>query len=145
MQDKNEQMLYSRLTENILKCSFEVMNILGSGFLESVYKNALIIAIVEHGLEVSTNKGFEIIFKNRKIGLFIPDIIVDNKVIVELKCCEFLIPEHQAQLINYLKATGVHVGLLINFGKRRLEYKRVYHPAYPVASDPSYPVVSITD
>ncbi|HSX12659.1 MAG TPA: GxxExxY protein [Rhabdochlamydiaceae bacterium] len=128
------------LTRNILKCCFDVMNTLGSGFLESVYKNALIISMAEQGLKVDTEKRFEVVFRNRKVGMFIPDLIVEDDVIVELKCCQYLLPEHQAQLINYLKVSDIEIGLLINFGRRRLEYKRVYHPAYPAARDPAYPV-----
>ena len=105
------------------------MNTLGSGFLESVYKNALIISFCERDLKILTDKAYEVIFRNRKIGLFVPDIIVEESVIVELKCCDYLIPEHQAQLINYLKVTDIKTGLLVNFGKRKLEYKRLFHPA----------------
>ena len=118
------------------------MNSLGCGFLESVYKNALIISMTDMGLNVLTDKGFEVMFKNRKIGLFIPDLIVGASVIVELKCCEHLLPEHQAQLINYLKVADIRVGLLMNFGRRKLQYKRSHHPAYPAACDPAYPVLS---
>jgi GxxExxY protein len=87
---------HSNLTKNILKCCFEVMNTLGSGFLESVYKNALVISITEDGLDVRTDQTVEVIFRNRKIGLFIPDLIVEQLVIVELKCCEHLMSAHQA-------------------------------------------------
>ncbi|MBF8262691.1 MAG: hypothetical protein HW387_356 [Parachlamydiales bacterium] len=142
MQDDISDLPHSALTKKILQSCFEVMNTLGCGFLESVYKNALIIALVDKGLSVHTDKGFEVIFKHRKIGLFVPDVIVENSVIVELKCCEHLLAEHQAQLINYLAVTNVHVGLLVNFGKRRLEYKRTHrHPAHPAACDPAYPVL----
>jgi GxxExxY protein len=110
--------------------------------LESVYKNALIISLTDMGLNLRTNKGFEVIFKKQKIGLFIPDLLVEDSVIVELKCCENLLPEHQAQLINYLAVTNVHVGLLVNFGRRRLQYKRSHHPAHPAACDHAYPVFS---
>lgn len=129
-QDKQENPLYFELTKTILQCCFEVMNTLGTGFLESIYKNALIIAMVEHGLKVTADRGFEVIFHGRKVGLFIPDLIIENTVIVELKSCEHLLAEHQAQLINYLTVTDVQVGLLVNFGKRRLEYKRLHHPVY---------------
>ena len=140
-QDENH-LPYSGLTGNILQCCFEVINSLGCGFLESVYKNALIISIIDIGFDVRTDKGFEVIFKNRKIGLFIPDLIVEDSVIVELKYCENLLPEHQTQLINYLKVTDIRVGLLVNFGRRRLQYKRVHHPAHPAACDLAHPVFS---
>ena len=72
---------------------------------------------------------FEVICRERKIGLFVPDLIVEKQVIVELKSCEHLTGEHQAQLINYLAVTNLAVGLLANFGKRKLEYRRVHHAA----------------
>ena len=113
---------YSEITKAILGCCFDVINTLGSGFIESVYRNALVIALNENGVEVSAERGFEVIFRGRKIGIFVPDLIVEKQVIVELKSCEHLTEEHQAQLINYLAVTNLSVGLLANFGKRKLEY-----------------------
>src|SRR5215472_675837 len=95
MQDKN-QPPNSELTETILGICFDVMNELGSGFLETVYKNALFIAIKEKGLSAEREKRFEIKFRGRKIGLYVADLIVEGVVIVELKCCESLLGEHQA-------------------------------------------------
>ncbi len=83
MQDDISDLHHSALTKKILQCCFEVMNTLGCGFLESVYKNALIIALVDMGRSVYSDKGFEVMFKHRKIGLFVPDIIVEDAVIVE--------------------------------------------------------------
>ena len=109
MQDS--QPLYSALTEVILGSCFDVMNELGVGFLESVYKNALFIAIKEKGLKIEAEKRFDVIFRDRKVGLYVADLIIEEKVIIELKCCESLLGEHQAQLINYLKVSGILVGL----------------------------------
>lgn len=120
--------VHSELTEIILGCCFDVMNELGMGFLESVYKNALFIAIKEKGLAIEAEKRFEVIFRGRKVGLYVADLIVGGSVIIELKCCDLLLGEHQAQLINYLKVSGILVGLLVNFGNRKLKYKRLYHP-----------------
>lgn len=136
MQDV-DQPLYQELTETILGCCFDVMNELGVGFLESVYKNALLIALREKGLKVEVEKRFQVIFRERKIGLYIADLVVEGKVIIELKCCESLLGEHQAQLINYLKVSSILVGLLVNFRKRKLEYKRVHHPDHHAARDPA--------
>lgn len=133
MQDS--QPLYSALTEVILGSCFDVMNELGVGFLESVYKNALFIAIKEKGLKIEAEKRFEVIFRGRKVGLYVADLIIEEKVIIELKCCESLLGEHQAQLINYLKVSGILVGLLVNFGKRKVEYKRLHHPDHHAACD----------
>lgn len=142
MQDNTNHLL-SELTETILGCCFDVMNELGTGFLEAVYKNALFIAIKEKGLRAETEKRFEVIFRDRKIGLYIADLIVEGSVIMELKCCDSLLGEHQAQLINYLKASGILVGLLVNFGNRKIEYKRLHHPAhhltYHAACDHTHP------
>jgi GxxExxY protein len=139
MQDRN-QPLHSEITEIILGCCFDIMNELGSGFLESVYKNALFIAIKEKGLKIEAEKRFEVIFRGQKIGLYIADLIVEGKIIVELKCCESLLGEHQAQLINDLKVSNILVGLLVNFGKRKVEYKRLHHPDHHSACDHAYPV-----
>ena len=133
---------YSEITELILGCCFDVMNELGSGFLESVYKNALVVAMKEKDLDVLAEQRFEVIFRDQKIGNQIADLIVEEIVIIELKCCEQLLPEHQAQLINYLKVTGIKVGLLVNFGKRKVDYKRLHHPEYPAACDLAHLVSS---
>jgi len=116
------------LTEVILGCCFEVANELGIGFLESVYKNALVIALKDAGLNTVVEKPFEVKFRGKAIGIFIADLIVQEKVIVEVKGCKALLPEHQAQLINYLKITGIIDGLLINFGTKKIEIKRLLHP-----------------
>ncbi len=118
------------------------MNELGSGFLESVYKNALYILIKEQGLKIEVEKRFEVIFRGTRIGVYIADLIVEGKVIVELKCCESLLGEHQAQIINYLKVSGMSIGLLVNFGRRKLEYKRLHYPNYHSPSDHAHPTLS---
>lgn len=133
-------MEHTDVTETILGCCFEVINTLGTGFLEKIYRNALLIAMVDKGLKVTSERGFEVSFRGRKIGIFIPDLIIEDTVIVELKVVEHLLGEHQAQLINYLAVTDIRVGLLVNFGKKKLEYKRMSHPAYPAVCDPVHPV-----
>ncbi len=131
MQDNYIQIndsIHLTLTHNILRCCFEVMQELSSGFLESVYQNALLIALKDHGMNAYSGKPFDVYFRDKKVGCFIPDIIVENTVIIELKCVSILISEHQAQLINYLKTANLPIGLLVNFGNRKLQYKRLYHP-----------------
>ena len=96
------------------------MNYLGAGFLEAVYKNALIVSLQARGVNVKQEVVFEIHFKGRKIGHYKADVLVDDRVIVELKCCKCLLSEHKAQLINYLKASRLSTGLLINFGQHQL-------------------------
>ena len=125
---EEKELLHSELTRQIIQCCFEVMKELGAGFLENVYKNALFVAMKQKGLEVLTEQIYEVVFRKHKIGKYVADLVVDNLIIVELKCCRVLLPEHQAQVINYLKASGLPVGLLVNFGNQKLEYKRLHHP-----------------
>lgn len=119
-------MLHENITSLILEGSFEVINELGSGFLESVYENALLVALAQKQLEVRSQTKLNVKFRNVIVGEFCADMLVDGKVIVELKAVRAIAPEHKAQVINYLKATGVDVGLLINFGNPKLEYYRFH-------------------
>ncbi len=118
-------MLYEEMTESILGACFEVMNELGAGFLESVYEKALLIVLRKRGLEAQSQVPVSVMFRGEKVGEFFADILVEGKIIVELKAAKAIAPEHQAQLINYLKATGIEVGLLVNFGPTKLEYRRL--------------------
>jgi GxxExxY protein len=119
---------HSDISEKIIGCCFDVINELGFGFLENVYKNALFIVMQQKGLHVIAEQPFDIIFRNQKIGKYVADLIVNDLIIVELKCCKTLLSEHKAQVINYLKAADLPVGLLVNFGSQKLEYKRLHHP-----------------
>jgi GxxExxY protein len=114
------------LTGEILGACFEVSKELGAGFLESVYENALLIALCQKGLEVVAQAPLRVTFRGAIVGDFYADLLVEKKVIVELKAVSALCPEHQAQVINYLKATGIEIGLLVNFGRPRLEYRRLH-------------------
>ena len=122
---EEKELPYFELTGSILNCCFEVMNELGPGFLERVYKNALLLALRQKGLRVEVERSYDVIFRGKVIGRYIADLVVNDAVIVELKCCENLIREHQAQLFNYLKVSGLPVGLLVNFRRRKLEWKRL--------------------
>ena len=101
-----------------------MINELGAGFLESVYEKAMVVALEQAGLAAKSQYPIKVMFRGKCIGDFYADILVDEKEIVELKAVKALTPEHQAQVINYLNATGIEVGLLINFGNSTLEYKR---------------------
>jgi len=124
MKEKNE-LPYSEITSAILGCCFDVMKELGPGLLERVYKNALLIAMRQKGLEVEVEQSYEVIFRGKLVGRYKADLVVSQTVIVELKCCDNLIREHQAQLFNYLRVSGLPVGLLVNFRRRKLEWKRL--------------------
>ena len=119
------ELLHKDLVYDIVGCAMEVHSELGPGLLESVYEEALIIVFLEKGLQYEQQKELRIKFRGRFLEkLFSADLIVDNKVILELKAISQLKPIDEAQLINYLKATGLKVGLLLNFGKEKLEWKR---------------------
>jgi GxxExxY protein len=118
--------LHMEVTEIILNSCFQVINELGAGFLEKVYKNALAFTLRQQGIPILIEKELRVYFRGQIVGTYVADMIVDNKVIVELKCCKLLLPEHKAQVINYLKASEIFVGLLVNFGKAKLEYNRLW-------------------
>jgi len=112
------------VTQGIIGCAFEVINELGAGFLESVYEKAMLIALRQKQFTVSSQHPIKIAFRGQCVGEFYADLFVEHRVIVELKAVKAIAPEHQAQVINYLNATGIEVGLLINFGNPKLEFKR---------------------
>ena len=119
-------MVHHDLTEKILGCCFEVINELGTGFLESVYRKAVLVALKEHGLEAQEEVSIKVHYHNNPVGNFYADIIVANTVLVELKVCKAHAQENSAQVINYLKATKIPVGILVNFGNKHLEYRRLH-------------------
>jgi GxxExxY protein len=129
---EEKELPHSELTRSILGCCFEVMRELGPGFLEKVYKNALLMAMRQKGLQVEVERSYNVVFRGKIIGRYVADLVVNDTVIVELKCCEKLIGEHQAQLFNYLKVSGLPVGLLVNFRRRKLDWKRLQSNEYDI-------------
>lgn len=113
------------LTGRIISCAIEVHKKLGPGFLESVYQIALPMDLAKNKLNVETQKGIKIFYDNKEIGLHRLDLVVEGQVIVELKTVKEFDDSHTAQLISYLKASGLKVGLLMNFAKEVLKIKRV--------------------
>ena len=116
-------MLHSDITEKILSAFYTVNNKLGFGFLEKVYENAMVIELGKKGCKAEQQKRIKVFYEREEIGDYYADLLVDDLVIVELKAAESLCEEHEAQLINYLKATQIEVGLLLNFGKKA-EFRR---------------------
>ena len=114
---------YSDITEKIIKASYEVHNNLGYGFLEKVYENSLAIELRNIGLNVKQQEPIKVLYKGELVGDYVADLMVEDKVIVEIKSVSKLEQVHEVQLVNYLKATEKEVGLLINFGKS-VEVKR---------------------
>ena len=114
----------SDLTEKIIGCAFKVYNTLGSGFLESVYHKSLHIELEKSGLASEVQKPIKVYYDDQPVGDFFADIIVNELVVVELKAIQKINKTHEVQLVNYLRATGFPVGLLINFGEEKIEIKR---------------------
>ena len=115
---------YSELTEKVIGVFFDVYNELGFGFLESTYSTAMMLALQECGLEVARQVAIPVWFRGKKIGPYFGDLLVEQKVLLELKAGRCLEPAHEAQLLHYLRATEIEIGLLLNFGRSSLEYKR---------------------
>lgn len=116
-------MLHSDITGKILEAFYKVYNTLGYGFLESVYEKAMLIELQNFGLFVERQKRIKVYYEGIQVGDYFADLIVNNCIIIELKAAEALSKENEYQLINYLKATDIEVGLLINFGKKP-EFRR---------------------
>ncbi|NIM98617.1 MAG: GxxExxY protein [candidate division Zixibacteria bacterium] len=111
-------MKHEAVTRKIIECAFKVHNKLGFGFLESVYQNALAIELSRAGLKVDKERRIVVQYDGQVVGDFNADMIVEDKIIVELKSLKEIHPIHEAQVVNYLKATGMEVGLLVNFGEK---------------------------
>jgi GxxExxY protein len=122
--------LHSELSANVLKAFFTVYNTLGFGFLEKVYENALMIELRKLGLYCSQQQHIDVFYDHEKVGDYFADIVVEGKIIIELKALDSISPEHEAQLVNYLRATDMEVGLLLNFGKTPQYKRRVLTTAY---------------
>ena len=115
-----------KLIKLIIQCTYNVRMKLSAGFLESVYQNALFVELENNGLKVKKETPINVYYNNVIVGEFRADIVVDNRVLIELKAVQHLTTVHEAQLVNYLTATGFEHGLLINFGSDKIEIKRKY-------------------
>ena len=114
------------LSHRILGCAFRVYNELGNGFLEKVYENALVLELRKNGLHAEAQKKIEVYYDGVCVGEYFADVVVNDRIILELKVCESIAPIHQAQLLHYLKATGYGVGYVLNFGSEgKLEFTRL--------------------
>lgn len=120
-------MIDEDITEKIIGAAYKVANTLGAGFLEKVYENALAIELKKSGLSVKQQYSLPVYYEDELVGNYFADLLVEDSVIVELKAVRELVPEFSAQVINYLKATRINTGLLINFGKPKIEIKRLYN------------------
>lgn len=120
--------LNSGLSEKVIGAVFEVANTLGAGFLEKVYERALVLELRLRGICVEAQASLPVCYKGESVGTFLADLIVEETLVVELKCADRLGAEHIAQCMNYLKASGKDVCLLVNFQNSRVEWKRILRP-----------------
>ena len=124
LMDTDMGLKYQDITQDIIGAAFEVHNILGYGFLEKVYQRAMQVELLQRGHTTELEPALEVKYKGVIVGNYAADLLVDGKVIVELKVAQTYNPKDEAQLLNELKATGMIIGLLINFGKEKVEFKR---------------------
>ncbi len=117
------ELLHKELSRKIINCFYTVYNSLGFGFLEKVYENAMMIELNKQGLFAEKQKPVKVFYSDFVVGVYYADIIVEDTIIIELKASGYLVEEHELQLVNYLKATNMEVGLLLNFGKNP-DFKR---------------------
>jgi len=123
--DPTDRDSLNALSEAVIAAAFEVANHLGGGFLEKVYDRALARELRLRGISADTQVPIRVCYKNEMVGEYVADLLVDGRLIVELKCVEQLANEHLAQCLNYLRATGHHLALLINFRRAKLEFRRI--------------------
>src|SRR5437773_7644033 len=123
--ERNLEIVEKDLSYRIIGIAYNVRDELGYGFLEKVYENALAISLRENGIKAVQQVALDVMFHGQKAGLFYPDILVEDRVILEIKCCERVLREHKAQILNYLKITEIKLGIILNFGKQRVEVERL--------------------
>ena len=120
-----DRLLHRALTQQIIGAAFAVHRELGPGFLEKVYETALLIDLAEKGVPAKSQAEIPVYYRSRPVGLYYADLLVDGIIICEIKAVQAIIPAHEAQLLHYLKATGLQLGLIFNFGARSLEFRRL--------------------
>ena len=121
-----ENYKHSEITDKIIQAFYTVYNALGYGFLEKVYENAMVIELTNMGLRVVAQYPIKVYYENHEVGFYFADLLVEDCVTVELKSAESISTEHEAQLINYLRATEIEIGLLMNFGKKAQFKKKAF-------------------
>ena len=122
---KKNKILYKELSYEIIGLAMKVHTILGPGFLEKVYENALMVLFGKEGIKAVQQAPIKVKFENEIVGNYYADILIENKIILELKTVEKITDIHRAQTLNYLKATGLKLAIILNFGAKSLEYERL--------------------
>ncbi len=130
---------HSDVTEKIIQAFFKVYNVLGYGFSEKVYQNSLAIELAKLGLQVEQQRQIEVYYDGHVVGEYFADMVINGCVIIELKAVRQLLDEHEAQLLNYLKATPIEVGLVLNFGPKAEFKRKVYDNARKGSLDWTHP------
>jgi len=125
MEKQDSKLLHSELTEKILGVYYDVYNEIGHGFLESVYNNCMFLALTKAGLSVRREVAVPVYFRGQDVGQFKADLVVEACVLIELKAVQNLDRTHEAQVMNYLRATELEVGLLLNFGSPKPQFRRI--------------------
>jgi len=125
MDTDKHRFLFKEETHKVIGCAFEVLNTLGNGLLEKPYENALVVEFQQQGVPFAQQPRFPVIYKSVQVGEYIPDLIVFHKIIVDTKVIDSIGNNEKAQIINYLKITGLHVGLLLNFKHPKLQWERI--------------------
>ncbi len=117
----------NKLTHEAINCAMEESNTIGARFTEKIYDNAMHVELGLRNIPYSSQKSINVFYNDHEVGHFVPDLLIDDKLIIELKAVESIVNEHPAQVQNYLKASGLKFGLMLNFGKPKLQIKRVIH------------------
>jgi len=125
MNTDKDELMYEAESRQIVGCAMEVLNELGHGFHEKPYENALVIEFRLRGIPYEQQKQFDILYKQERVGDYIPDLLVFNTIVVDTKVIESISDREVGQMMNYLKITGFRLGLILNFKKPKLEWRRV--------------------
>jgi|ERR1700730_12498745 GxxExxY protein len=125
MDTNEERLLYKNEVFQIVGCAIEVLNTLGHGLVEKPYENALVVELRLRNIPVRQQPVFDVLYKEQKVGLFIPDLIVLDAIIVDAKVIEQITDHERGLMLNYLRITQLHVGLILNFKRRKLEWERI--------------------
>jgi len=123
----DERASLEALVEKVVGAAYEVGNVLGAGFLEKIYERALMEELHIRGVRARAQAPYPVAYKGKHIGTYSADLVVEDRLLVEVKCVEGFSNEHLAQCINYLKASGLHLALLINFRRPKVEWRRIVH------------------
>jgi GxxExxY protein len=126
MNRDNQDIKYKELTDKIIKIFYKVYNKLGYGFLEKIYEKAMMVELKKEGIPAVAQSGIKVFYEGEMVGEYFADMLVDDKVIVEIKAEKTLATENEAQLLNYLKATEIEVGLLLNFGLKPEAKRKIF-------------------